>query len=300
MSRQDPLPLHALLPLHVDVVPFVSTLPHVPFAPPVAAAEQAWHVPVQAVLQQNPLTQLPAVHWVDAVQTWPTLSVGTHCSFPLQKLPVAHWLSCVHDVRQAEPEQAYGEQDVLAPAVQVPVPLHVDAATALLPEQVAAAHCVPDAYIAHAVPPLLQSPVVPHVDATCAAHAASASTHCPPTQDSGVFEAHAIAPVAHAASGAASMMPLSGPASTVEPVSLVEPVSEPASPVDTSALESGPLVESSPMDESFTDESAPESSPGAAPPPPELLPQAVGASGKAHTATAARTLHPKLLRIAEG
>ncbi len=201
-------------------------------------------------------------------------------------MPVAHSLCVVQDVRQAEPEQAYGEQDVLAPAVQVPVPLHVDAATALSPEQVAAAHCVPDAYIAQAVPPLLQSPVVPHVDAACTAHAASASTHCPATHDSGVFEVQAVAPVVHAASEAASMIPLSEPASTVEPVSLV----------GASAVESGPLVESSPVDESFTDESVPESPP-VAPPAPELLPQAVGASGNAHTATAARTLQPRLLRI---
>ncbi len=76
--------MQALVPLHVDVVPFTRTLPHVPFCPPVAAAEQAWHEPVQAVLQQNPLMQLPAVHCVDAVQVCPTLSVGTHCSLPLQ------------------------------------------------------------------------------------------------------------------------------------------------------------------------------------------------------------------------
>jgi hypothetical protein len=40
------------------------TVPHVPLVPPVSAAEHAWHLPLHALLQQNPLTQLPIWHWL--------------------------------------------------------------------------------------------------------------------------------------------------------------------------------------------------------------------------------------------
>ena len=44
---------------------------HVPLAPPVRAAEQAVHVPVQALLQQTPSTQKPEVHSRVAAQAAP-------------------------------------------------------------------------------------------------------------------------------------------------------------------------------------------------------------------------------------
>jgi hypothetical protein len=58
-----PLPSQTLVPTHV-VVASVSCwpavmLPQVPSAPPVLAAEQAWHVPVHAVAQQTPSTHCP-------------------------------------------------------------------------------------------------------------------------------------------------------------------------------------------------------------------------------------------------
>jgi hypothetical protein len=72
-SWQAPEPLQLPLLPQVDIavavhwlagtgaVPAV-TLPHVPSVPPVSAAEQAMHVPVQAKLQQTPLAQKPLAH----------------------------------------------------------------------------------------------------------------------------------------------------------------------------------------------------------------------------------------------
>jgi ribonuclease E len=53
-----------------SAVPAVAAA-QVPLAPPVLAAEQAVQAPVQAVLQQNPSTQLPEAHWLAAVQAAP-------------------------------------------------------------------------------------------------------------------------------------------------------------------------------------------------------------------------------------
>jgi hypothetical protein len=44
-----------------SATPFV-TGPHVPFAPPVRAAEQAWHAPVHELLQQKPSMHDPLAH----------------------------------------------------------------------------------------------------------------------------------------------------------------------------------------------------------------------------------------------
>jgi hypothetical protein len=51
-----------------------STLAHVPFGWPVSAIEHAWHVAVQALAQQKPLTQLPLVHWLPPEQPLPFAS----------------------------------------------------------------------------------------------------------------------------------------------------------------------------------------------------------------------------------
>jgi hypothetical protein len=79
--------------------PFV-TLAHVPFAPPVSAAEQPWHAPVHARSQQNPSTQKPLTHWSLAVHAVPLGACATQ-ALALQKKPLAHWASPVHVVRQA-------------------------------------------------------------------------------------------------------------------------------------------------------------------------------------------------------
>ncbi len=54
------------------------TLPQVPSAPPVAAAEHAWHWPLHAELQQKPLTQKPLVHWLPPEHGEPWPSLGVH------------------------------------------------------------------------------------------------------------------------------------------------------------------------------------------------------------------------------
>jgi hypothetical protein len=51
-----------------------------------------------------------------------------------------------HVVLHAAAPQMYGVQGVVVPAWQVPAPLQVRAELAVVPVQLAAAHCVPDAY----------------------------------------------------------------------------------------------------------------------------------------------------------
>ena len=63
---------------------------HVPLTPPVLAAVQALHVPVQVVLQQTPSTQLPLRQSLLAMQVWPLSSLQT--PEPLQE-PLAHSLA---------------------------------------------------------------------------------------------------------------------------------------------------------------------------------------------------------------
>jgi hypothetical protein len=59
--------------------------PQVPSAPlPFFVAVQAWQLPVQAVLQQTPSTQLPLRHWLPCEHAWPVVS--TQAPAPLQVL----------------------------------------------------------------------------------------------------------------------------------------------------------------------------------------------------------------------
>jgi EamA domain-containing membrane protein RarD len=51
---------------------------------PVLALLHAWQVPPQAVLQQNPSTQVPLVHWFGAVHAVPLTSFATQALLPLQ------------------------------------------------------------------------------------------------------------------------------------------------------------------------------------------------------------------------
>jgi hypothetical protein len=51
--------------------------PHVPFDPPVSAALHALHVPLHALLQQKPSTQLPLVHWLAPPHMLPLPSLAT-------------------------------------------------------------------------------------------------------------------------------------------------------------------------------------------------------------------------------
>jgi hypothetical protein len=45
--------------------------------PTLPATSQAWHWPLQLVLQQTPSTQLPLPHWLAAVQAPPLPFFGT-------------------------------------------------------------------------------------------------------------------------------------------------------------------------------------------------------------------------------
>jgi hypothetical protein len=66
-AAQLPVFPHGGLAVHwlagTGAVPVVTS-PHVPFVPPVSAAEHAWHVPVHATLQQKPFAQKPVSHVV--------------------------------------------------------------------------------------------------------------------------------------------------------------------------------------------------------------------------------------------
>ena len=80
-------------------------------------------------------------------------------------------------VLQALAVQTYGLQLTLPLSTQVPLPLQVSAAVSVvLPEQLGATHCVPAAWSAQAPLPL-QAPLVPQVEAACAAHSLCGS--CP-------------------------------------------------------------------------------------------------------------------------
>jgi hypothetical protein len=70
----------ALIPPHTGFVsvPRVVMSEHVPLAPTLRAAEQAWHTPLHAVLQQKPSTQLPALHWLSRVQADPCAFFSAH------------------------------------------------------------------------------------------------------------------------------------------------------------------------------------------------------------------------------
>jgi len=83
--------------------------------------------------------------------------------------PASHW---------------YAPQEVFAPGLHVPEPLHVDAACAVALEQVAARHTVPATCLRQAPAPS-QKPSSPHVDGALAEHSArgsvpaSAALHVP-------------------------------------------------------------------------------------------------------------------------
>jgi hypothetical protein len=105
-SKQEPA-AQALVPLHTGVefvsVMLVVMLEHVPLGPTLRAAEQAWHTPPHALLQQKPSMQLPLVHWLPVpVQAAPCAFFAVHVE-PTQYAVLMQSLSPVHVVRQAAP-----------------------------------------------------------------------------------------------------------------------------------------------------------------------------------------------------
>lgn len=70
---------------------------HWPLAAPVSAAAHALQLPVHAVSQHTPSTQLPLAHSGPAAHTVPSVFGVTH-TVPIQALPAAQSRFDVHDV----------------------------------------------------------------------------------------------------------------------------------------------------------------------------------------------------------
>jgi hypothetical protein len=91
-SSQAPTPLQSPPRHSLSGSAFAGTTAHVPFAPPVLAAEQAMHVPAHEVLQHTPSTQYPLEHSPFSVHAEPFESF-VHAPDPLQVVTPAHSLS---------------------------------------------------------------------------------------------------------------------------------------------------------------------------------------------------------------
>ena len=100
--------------------------PQVPSTPvPFLLAEQASHVPAQAVSQQKPSMQWPLVHCEADVQLLPLAWSGWHEVSELRQYAEAmQLLSEAHDAAQELPEHVYGEHAVTFEGSQEPNPSH--------------------------------------------------------------------------------------------------------------------------------------------------------------------------------
>lgn len=72
----------------------------VPSAWPVSAAEQAWHVPEQAVAQQTPSTQKPEPHWSAAEHAAPVPFFAVQTP-DAQYAVLTQFVSAAQDARHA-------------------------------------------------------------------------------------------------------------------------------------------------------------------------------------------------------
>ena len=110
------------------------------------------------------------IHWTDAAAStasWTVNIVAELQVVPMQtKLGARQSAFVVHVVLHAPVPHMYGEQDEDAGVLQVPPPLQVAAGVSVEPVlgQLAAAHCVPEAYWRQAPLPL-QNPSRPQVEA---------------------------------------------------------------------------------------------------------------------------------------
>ena len=96
----------------------------------------------QAVLQHTPLTQLPDVHWLAAVQEAPFDCGGVHTP-KTHTSPEMQLVSALQVVRQAFGPQTYGEHLWVVSGGQLPVPLHWAELVWVPFEQLAARHTAP-------------------------------------------------------------------------------------------------------------------------------------------------------------
>jgi hypothetical protein len=170
---------HAPLPLHMPSVLQLATprslhwfsgswpaatLVH---APTVPASAHDWQVPLHAESQQTPCAQKPDRHSPPTPQATPAAFWAQLP--PMQVNGGTQSASTVQVLRQAPAPQAYGSHMDVVAVWQVPLPLHERVEVSVEPAQVAAAHCVPEAYTRHAPAPL-QEPSVPQVDAPWSLH----------------------------------------------------------------------------------------------------------------------------------
>ncbi|MEN9797934.1 MAG: hypothetical protein RL653_1630 [Pseudomonadota bacterium] len=114
---------------------------HVPTLP---GTLQAWHVAVQAPLQQTPSTQWPELHWLAAVQLCPTTRFGSHA-------PALQWLPAL---QSASEPQGFAQAPVPlqcasphSPAGSVPAGLGVQ--VPMLPGALHTWHVPPQAALQH-------------------------------------------------------------------------------------------------------------------------------------------------------
>lgn len=113
-------------------------------------------------MQQYPWAQKPESHSVAAVQAVP---VGFSVQIPaLQMLGETQSVSAVQAVRHPVPAAShlYFRHELIVAAAQTPAPSQAREDVSVETVQLAAAHCVPMAYLRHAPAPL-QVPSFPHV-----------------------------------------------------------------------------------------------------------------------------------------
>jgi hypothetical protein len=149
---------------------------------PAAAAEQVptlptavhvWQVPVQAVLQQTPSTQLPLVQSAFAAQAVPFASWATQTPAE-QKYPATQSVLAVHEVTQAETPHMKAPHELLVTVRQVPVPSQVRAGVSVPAVHDPAAQTVPAAQNPQAPAPL-HMPSCPQPVTTSAVHSSFGS-----------------------------------------------------------------------------------------------------------------------------
>ncbi len=159
--RQAPAPSHVPSNPQLSVDSCMHSLPgsvpavtgrHWPSAAPVIAAAHALQLPVHAVSQHTPSTQLPLAHSEPAAHTVPLVFGATHV-VPTQALPGAQSATDVHDVLHVVVPHAYAPHDVVLAVWHVPAPSQVLAGVCVVPLHDAVPQLVPAAHRRHAPSP---------------------------------------------------------------------------------------------------------------------------------------------------
>ena len=125
---------------------------HRPLAAPVNPPAHALQLPLHAVSQHTPSTQLPLPHSEPAAHTAPLAFGATH-TVPIHAPPGAQSAFDAHDVLHVVAPHAYAPHDVVAAVWHVPAPSHVLAGVCVVPLHIAAPQLVPTAHRRHAPSP---------------------------------------------------------------------------------------------------------------------------------------------------